>query len=99
MAVLRYYLNYNNDEDLARGLLILFKPFRNEMDEIHRQNVKELLSQFNDLITEKRTIFEKYRVMSDLIANIQPEDLDKDNEDDDVWVFLFRFVPAKLYAQ
>ena len=57
MAVLRYYLNYNNDEDLARGLLILFKPFRNEMDEIHRQNVKELLSEFNDLITEKRTIF------------------------------------------
>ena len=27
LAVLRYYLNHNNDEDLARGLLILFKPF------------------------------------------------------------------------
>ena len=34
-AILRYYLNYSNDEDLARGLLILFKPFRNEMKEIH----------------------------------------------------------------
>lgn len=32
-AVLRYYLNYDNDEDLARGLLILFKPFRNEMED------------------------------------------------------------------
>ena len=27
MAVLKYYLNYSNDEDLARGLLILFLPF------------------------------------------------------------------------
>ena len=27
MAVLRYYLNYDNNEDLARGLLILFKAF------------------------------------------------------------------------
>ena len=34
-AILRYYLNYSNDEDLARGLLILFLPFRNEMEEIH----------------------------------------------------------------
>ena len=42
-AMLRYYLNYNNDEDLARGLLILFKPFRNEREEIHRHDVKELL--------------------------------------------------------
>ena len=33
IAVLRYYLNYSNDEDLARGLLMLFMPFRNEMIE------------------------------------------------------------------
>ena len=33
MAVLRYYLSYDNDEDLARGLLILFMPFRDEMME------------------------------------------------------------------
>ena len=26
MAVLRYYLSYENDEDTARGLLILFFP-------------------------------------------------------------------------
>ena len=72
-AVLRYYLNYSNDEDLARGLLILFKPFRNEMDEIHRQNVKELLAESNMLIKEKRKKFEKYKVMSDLINNIEKE--------------------------
>ena len=83
MAVLRYYLNYNNDEDLARGLLILFMPFCDEMDEIHRQDVKELLVKWNILITEKRKLFEKYKVMTDLIANIQPEILDKEEENAD----------------
>ena len=73
MAILNHYLNYSNDEDLARGLLILFKPFRNEMDEIHRQDVKQLLEDSNLVITEKRRIFEKYKVMSDLIAEIHRE--------------------------
>ena len=34
-AIIRYYLSYDNDEDLARGLLILFLPFRDEMEDIH----------------------------------------------------------------
>ena len=59
-AVLRYYLNYDNDEDLARGLLILFKPYRNEMEEIHRQDVKQLLKDNQALIEEKGNMFEKY---------------------------------------
>ena len=40
MAVLRYYLSYDNDEDLARGLLILFMPFRDKLSEIHQHDVK-----------------------------------------------------------
>ena len=73
MAVLRYYLNYDNDEDLARGLLILFKPFRDEMKEIHQKDVKQLLFDNQDLIEENRKEFEKYKLMTDLIKNIQSE--------------------------
>jgi hypothetical protein len=80
MAVLKYYLNYKNDEDLAQGLLILFMPFTNEMDEIHKHDVKELLAKLNPLITEKTKSFEKYKVMTDLIANIQPEIMDTEDE-------------------
>ena len=80
MAVLRYYLNYSNDEDLARGLLILFLPFRNEMKDIHSKDVKQLLDEFKDLINIKRKIFEKYKVMSDLIATIQPEEETNENQ-------------------
>ena len=41
-AVLRYFLNYDDSEDLARGLLILFHPFRDEMKDIHEKDVLEL---------------------------------------------------------
>ena len=34
-AILRYYLNYENNEDLARGLFILFFPFK-PMLALHR---------------------------------------------------------------
>ena len=81
-AILRYYLNYSNDEDLARGLLILFKPFRNEMKEIHQKDVKKLLKENNELIEEKRSKFESYKVLSDLILNMQTNI--ETNEDEDV---------------
>ena len=89
-AILRYYLNYSNDEDLARGLLILFKPFRNEMVEIHQKDVKELLDSSEDIISEKRKLFERYKVMSDLISNIQAEVVNKaesENVDDEEETF------------
>ena len=79
-AVLRYYLNYENDEDLARGLLILFKPFRNEMSDIHEQDVKQLLFDNRDIVELKRSKFEKYKLMTELISNIQ-SDISK-NEDE-----------------
>ena len=85
MAVLKYYLNYENDEDLARGLLILFKPFRNEIEDIHSHDVKQLLKESSQVIERKRAIFEKYKPMSDLIATIQggvEEDQIPDSEEE-----------------
>ena len=82
-AVLRYHLTYDNDEDMARGLLILFYPFRNEYSEIHEQDVKTLLSENKDMIEEKRSVFEKYKLMSDLIASIQ-SDIEKNEASPEV---------------
>ena len=80
MAVLRYYLNYSNDEDLARGLLILFLPFRNEMKEIHMEDVKQLLQDSSKVVEEKRSIFEKYKPMSDLINTIEADSQEKEDK-------------------
>ena len=79
-AVLRYYLNYDNDEDLARGLLILFKPFRNERDEIHTKDVKQLLFDNRESIEKKRAFLEKYKLMTELVSSIQSE-VDAGKED------------------
>ena len=70
-AVLRYYLNYENVEDFCRGLLILFFPFRNELTDIHEKDVKDLVLQNWEMIQEKRAKFEAYKVMTDMIADIQ----------------------------
>ena len=80
MAVVRYYLNYTNDEDLARGLLILFFPFRNEMVDIHQKDVKLLLEQSRSMIEEKRNIFEKYKGMTELVSSIKSDEV-KDQYD------------------
>ena len=83
MAILRYYLNYTNDEDLARGLLILFMPFRSEFEDIHSKDVKQLLSENSVTIERNRSAFEKYKLMTDLISTIQPEaETDEDATND-----------------
>ena len=84
-AVLRYYLNYGNDEDLARGLLVLFKPFRKEIEEIHSQDVQLLLNENREFIEMKRQKFEKYKLMTELISNIQSnvERTSDDNSDEE----------------
>ena len=80
-AVLKYNLNYNNDEDFARGLLILFHPFRNEVKDIHERNVNELYDDNKLSIQAIRNIFEKHKVLSDIIYTLQKEKDEAANED------------------
>ena len=50
---------------------MLFMPFRDEIQDIHQRDVKALLHEEKDVIKDKREQFEKYKVMTDLISNIQ----------------------------
>ena len=61
-------------------MIDIFKPFCDEMEEIHRQDVKELLASSQELISDKRQIFEKYKVMSDLITNIQADESNQEEK-------------------
>ena len=79
-AVLRYYLNYDNEEHFARGLLILFYPFRDEIRDIHQNDVENLYQDNKLSIQAIRNIFEKHKVMSDIIFTLQKEK--EDNLDD-----------------
>ena len=82
-CILRYYLNYDNEEDLKRGLLILFSPFVNEMEDIHEKDIDELYSEFEEIIQKKRNIFEKHKVMTEIIESIQKEIEDKSVDTDE----------------
>jgi chromosomal replication initiation ATPase DnaA len=48
-------------------------PFTDELNDIHRHDVTELLHIHKDVIKSKRARFEKYQVMNDLINLIQKE--------------------------
>ena len=82
-ACLRYYLNFDNDEDLCRGLLTLFLPFRDEMVEIHQKDVFKLLEQNRTIVDENREKYERYKLMKDLINEIQKQNEREKEEDDE----------------
>ena len=77
-AVLRYYLRYEEPEDLARGLLILFHPFRDELFDIHSRDILELFNDNKTLIEERRKQYEKNIHLVELIQEI--ETLNERNE-------------------
>ena len=66
-------MNHENEEDLKRGLLVLFSPFVNEIEEIHEKDIQILYSKMEDLIQVKRKMFEKHKVMTDMLDQIQTE--------------------------
>ena len=70
-AVLRYYLSYENIEDYCRGLLTLFFPYRNEMEEIHEKDVKKLVIDNEDEIFAIKDQFEAHEIMTEIIKDVQ----------------------------
>ena len=89
-CVLRYYLNYENDEDFKRGLLILFFPFQNEMKDIHEKDVNHLYEANKESINRKREKFEKHKVMTEIIESIEKQGKEMDEneleEDEDSFI-------------
>ena len=87
-AVLRYYLPYEDDIELARALCILFLPFRKEMREIHDKDPVKLLGLHSEVINKNREKFEKNNMINDLIKSIERKqetnkEFDSDSEMDD----------------
>ena len=80
-CVLKYYLNYSNDEDLARGLLILFHPFQDEMKEIHEQNVIEMYETNKENVNEKKNLFEKHKIVTDIVNSLSKQQEETDIEE------------------
>ena len=82
-AVLRYYLKYEEPSEFARGLLILFYPFRDEYKDIHDKDVLDLVDKNKEFIEEKRHIFEKNQNLISLIEEIQKINQEKEDENEE----------------
>ena len=83
-AVLRYFLNYDEPEDLARGLLILFFPFRDEEWDIHSKDVIRLLDENKAQIEETRQRYERNVNLVGLIEDIHKLNEEKTENNDDL---------------
>ena len=85
-CIIRYFLRYENEEEYHRALCVLFLPFRDEMAEIHSEDVSELYENHQVEIEAVRSQFEKHRQLTELVANVeknQNNDLGDIEEDDE----------------
>ena len=72
---------------MARGLLVLFHPFENEMKEIHEKDVIELYNTLKKDIEKKRSSFEKHKTLTDVLNQIvreKNENVEEDETSDDL---------------
>ena len=53
------------------------------MEDIHENDINELYTKFENVIKEKRAIFEKHKVMTEIIESIQKEATEKIDENND----------------
>ena len=80
-CTIRYFLKYENEEEYLRALCILFLPFRNEMEDIHKKDLKELYKDNKETIEVNRKKYEMHQTVIDLI---QEAEKDREEEVDDI---------------
>ena len=79
-CVIRYFLKYDNEEEYLRALCTLFLPFRNEMNDIHSKDLKQLYKDNEDTIESNRLKYEKHKTLIDVIK--EAEEQKEDDADD-----------------
>jgi len=87
-AVLRYYLPVDDEMELARALCILFLPFNNEMENIHKKDPIAVLAKNANTIQINREKYEKNKHINDMIKRIEKDrekqmEYESDDEGDD----------------
>ena len=82
-AVLRYFLRQDDETELARGLCILFLPFKSELVEIHEKDPIELLATHGQVINANRSKYERNNLINEMIERLAKEKEKGGQESDD----------------
>ena len=86
-AVIRYFLNKQDDYEYVRGILLLFTPFRNEQQQISEQNAKKIYEHIRE-DPERNAHLEYqldfYQPFQSLLQDIEKivDEEESDSEDD-----------------
>ena len=71
--MLRYFLRQDDETELARGLCILFLPFKSELVEIHEKDPIELLATHGQVINANRSKYERNNLINEMIERLAKE--------------------------
>ena len=88
-AVIQYYLQKSDDYEHARGLLLLFVPFRNEEKEISEQNALKIYKNIkedaerNEKLQRQISFYQPYQSLMENINIINLEEEEDSDEDID----------------
>ena len=89
-AVLRYNINKKDETEMKRNYLLLFYPFRDEVNDIHSNetySIDELFYDQYDAIMEQRAIYEPHRemliTMEECLRDIEDDEDDASDKDEE----------------
>ena len=86
-AVIRYVLNKRDEYEYARGLLMLFVPFRNETKELSEINVLKLYKYIkedperNEKLQHQINFYQPFQEILEIVEDLVDDDSDSDDED------------------
>merc|ERR1712115_504339 len=81
-SIIRYFKGkYDDDITRIRCVMLLFYPFRNEVQEVHNnEKILEKYKEYKEMVEEEQRLFEPHPDFIDFLENIDKENIEEDEE-------------------
>merc|ERR1712115_714428 len=81
-SIIRYFKGkYDDDITRIRCVMLLFYPFRNEVQEVHNnEKILEKYKECKEMVEEEQRLFEPHPDFIDFLENIDKENIEEDEE-------------------
>merc|ERR1712115_163256 len=79
-SIIRYFKGkYDDDITMIRCVMLLFYPFRNEVQEVHNnEKILEKYEEYKEMVEEEQRLFEPHPDFIDFLENIDNEFVEED---------------------
>merc|ERR1712243_493020 len=81
-AIIRYFKGkYDDDITRIRCVMLLFHPFRNEVEEVHNNDkILEKYNEWKETVEREQSLFEPNPEFMDFLETIEQENMEEDEE-------------------